>query len=297
MSVELVRLSSDDGEFEEDLIVEGQRIYHVDTSMNPPEVPLTGWLDITRARIRNSDWFSMYYFLDWAVCLLVILIVEGPLNTFITPHEVFFMEGDYSQSYPLESSTVPNWALAVVMNLPPIITTVCILLWRRDDETNKRHEIHHAVLSWLMACTINFMICDTVKYACGRHRPDYFARQAADISAFEQKNAHLSFPSGHSSGSFTSMTFLFLWICGKLKIFHQGHFFTLLAAGVPLYFSTWVAVTRVQNYKHNYSDILAGILLGLISGAIGYLMNFPSVLDRNSNRPKNKKAAPLSRGK
>ena len=260
----------------------------MDMSMDPPEVPLKGWIAITRARIRTSDWFTLYHFLDWAVCLLVILAVEGPLNLFVTPHEVFFLEGDYSQMYPFESSTVPNWALVLVMNLPPFITTVCIILQRKDN-VNKRHEIHHAILSWLMACTINFMFCDTVKYACGRHRPDYFARQAENISVFEQKNAHLSFPSGHSSGSFTSMTFLFLWICGQTRMFSRGHFFGLLAAGIPLYFSTWVAVTRVQNYKHNYSDILAGILLGLISGSIGYLMNFPSILDLNSHRPKNKK--------
>ena len=249
-----------------------------------------GWVSAFRLQLQVSPWFSSWLLLDWLVCGVLLLSVEIPVNLFATPHEVFFITDDFAQSYPLMPNTIPNWLLMVLIIIPPILVTISVLVRRLSFE-NKVHEIHHGVLSWLQAITINFLVCDALKYSCGRHRPDYFARmQREDASPTLIKDASLSFPSGHSSSSFAVMTFLFLYACGKTRVFYRGHFSQLIVIAIPLYIALFVAISRVQDYRHNYSDIVAGALLGLISGLIGYLMNFPSVLHRRADIPRNKKA-------
>ena len=244
------------------------------------EEPKVVWW-VSKAEIMK--WFHLLYVLDWIVASS-IFVGTSLFRTIASPHEVYFMDGDFSQSYPYQESTVPSWALVLIGISPAVITTI-YQLFRKAPKEEKLHEIHHALLSWFEAMAINALIGTSAKFACGRHRPDYFAR--IGMSAAIVKDSHLSFPSGHSSGSFSAMTFVFWYFCGKTKVFYKGFFSQLVIIAIPLYFALWVAITRVQDYKHNYSDILGGMLLGLIAGTIAYLMNFNSPLSPDSDKAKN----------
>merc|ERR1712054_107480 len=89
------------------------------------------------------------------------------------------------------------------------------------------------------------------------------------------------------SGSFFAMTFLFLYIVGKTKAFKRGHFSLFLLCAIPLYIATWISITRLHDYKHNYSDVLAGTIIGCICGMFGYFLNFESLFSEKSGKPRN----------
>ena len=50
--------------------------------------------------------------------------------------------------------------------------------------------------------------------------------------------------------------------------------------------ATFVAVTRIYDYKHAPADVNAGCFIGIFSGLFAYLLNFPSILSLSSPLPK-----------
>ncbi len=94
----------------------------------------------------------------------------------------------------------------------------------------------------------------TLKPLIARPRPySYFPEMTLLVAPL----ADFSFPSGHTFASFASATALFLYH-KKLGIA------AYLLAGI-------IAFTRLYLYVHFPSDVLAGMLLGILSGWIAYL--------------------------
>lgn len=111
-----------------------------------------------------------------------------------------------------------------------------------------------------------------------------------DSTKRKLKEMRLSFPSGHSSFSMYTMTFAALylhcrmeWKGSKLaKHFLQFVFISL---------AWFTALSRISNYKHHWSDVLAGSLQGLV---VALLIVF-GVSDLFKNRYNGRKSQPGSR--
>ncbi len=85
---------------------------------------------------------------------------------------------------------------------------------------------------------LNTVLTQGTKIAVDRRRPD---------------GSRFSFPSGHSSATFTTATVL------------QRHFGS--KAGVPAYvMATYVAASRLHDNKHYLSDVIFGAGIGIVSG-------------------------------
>ena len=151
------------------------------------------------------------------------------------------------------------------------------------------HDLHHGLFALTQAVTIQFTIETSLKYFCGRHRPDYFSRLQLQLDEMEIINGSLSFPSGHTCASFCTMVFLFLYLGGKLKLFQRGNFLLFVLAAIPIYIAIFIAATRVRDYKHNYSDIVAGSLVGTFAACVGYFLNYPSLSSALCDLPQNHK--------
>jgi phosphatidate phosphatase len=75
------------------------------------------------------------------------------------------------------------------------------------------------------------------------------------------KNMRLSFPSGHSSFAFVVGVFIVIYI--QARITWRGstlfkHFLQLLFITA----ATYTALSRISDYKHHWSDVFGGFILG-----------------------------------
>jgi len=115
----------------------------------------------------------------------------------------------------------------------------------------------------------------------GRPRPDY---QWREDRGEDVREGLFSFPSGHAAETFAVGTALALYFLGRARVLDPsspprrwgGQLALTAACLLPLGGATLVALSRVAGYRHHFSDVNAGMALGLCSGALAYFLNFES---------------------
>ncbi|KAG1656823.1 hypothetical protein FOA52_008457 [Chlamydomonas sp. UWO 241] len=113
----------------------------------------------------------------------------------------------------------------------------------------------------------------------GVYRPNWIASAATGIAS-DASSARLSYPSGHAAYMFSSMTVVSLFLLGHFRVLSRpqpGQFALAVMCLVPIMLATFVAVSRVYDYKHATSDINAGCFVGLASGLFAYSLNYHSL--------------------
>ena len=140
-----------------------------------------------------------------------------------------------------------------------------------------------AVTGLLFATLVNGALTGAVKNMVGRPRPDMLSRcfpagvpdpvpfAAPGVPACEHDDPEgwKSFPSGHSSWYFCGMGYTSLYLAAFADVLGGGGGLArspgaLTASLAPVSVALLVAVSRVMDYRHNPSDVLAGSLLGLL---------------------------------
>jgi len=97
----------------------------------------------------------------------------------------------------------------------------------------------------------------------------------------------LSYPSGHAAYSMVATCVVVLYLVGKQRIFFLPGSFARGAATVLLFMAPiYIALTRTQDNRHYFSDINAGMCLGLFCGSFCYFLNYPLLTGSNSGVPK-----------
>ena len=119
------------------------------------------------------------------------------------------------------------------------------------------------------ALVVDVLLCNIVlKNLVARTRP-YDVNTGVHLLV--AKLHDYSFPSGHTAASFASVTALYL--AGEKKLWK----FALVLACL-------IAISRLYLYVHYPTDVLGGILFGVISGYLGYrkVLNCrgPKITDR-----------------
>lgn len=105
------------------------------------------------------------------------------------------------------------------------------------------------------ALLVDLILCNLIlKNLVARVRP-YDVNTA--IAILIKKPLDFSFPSGHTAASFAAMTALFLTKMKKAWI-------------VALILAVLIAFSRLYFYVHYPTDVLGGIVVGILSGVIGY---------------------------
>ncbi|KAJ1860389.1 hypothetical protein LPJ57_006706, partial [Coemansia sp. RSA 486] len=95
-----------------------------------------------------------------------------------------------------------------------------------------------------------------------------------------------SFPSGHTSLAFAGMTYLMYFLAGKLHIFdRQGHTYKSFVVFAPLLVAAIVGATRVSDYWHHPSDVIAGALIGLFTATFSYHQYYPVLISNRCDLP------------
>ncbi|XP_022661533.1 putative phosphatidate phosphatase isoform X1 [Varroa jacobsoni] len=223
------------------------------------------------------------------------------------PYKRGFFCDDESLRHPYHESTVTSTVLYIYGFGLPILTFIIVeILNVRLGQPNLEPQFEKPFLryrvpsfiqniyqnTWpfLLGATIQQMVTDIAKYTTGRLRPHFIAvcnPQYLDelcklpykyIVDFEcntkytekhLKEMRLSFPSGHSSFSMFCMLWIILYLEKRLtvpcvmlqagKVILQSLFF---------YIAWFTAMSRVSDYKHHWSDVLSGMLIGSVTCAV-----------------------------
>jgi membrane-associated phospholipid phosphatase len=123
----------------------------------------------------------------------------------------------------------------------------------------------------------NKFLTRSFKRAFSRRRPELdFANEADKIELEKKDSAHESFYSGHASTAFFSAAFLRRRISQSLA--EHGH--SGIGSGykwlttIGLYsWAAYVGYSRIQIDKHYFTDVMAGMVMGLVFEEIYYRLN------------------------
>ncbi|XP_050460274.1 putative phosphatidate phosphatase isoform X1 [Cataglyphis hispanica] len=246
---------------------------------------------------RSSKFILRKLIVD-LLCVFIVGIAVLMFYLFGKPYKRGFFCNDESLYHPYHESTITSPMLYIIgLCLPACTMLIGEYLHARHFSGHTAKVLFgYTIPPWLwnayekigvfvFGATCTSLTTDIAKYSIGRLRPHFmklcvpnidcslpenqhryieqFNCTASGISAKLLKEVRLSFPSGHSSSSAYTMIYLAMYL--QLRIKWKGskllkHFLQLLC----LLMAWFTAMSRISNYKHHWSDVLAGSTLGTI---------------------------------
>ncbi|XP_019881387.1 putative phosphatidate phosphatase isoform X2 [Aethina tumida] len=212
----------------------------------------------------------------------------------------FFCD-DEDLKHPFHESTVPSWTLYITgLGLNVIVIIVTEILNPRNE--NKEYMllgfrvpnwVYHAYCAlgiFAFGACCSQLTTDVLKYTIGRFRPHFLTvcdpdvckgnaspmTYHVDFNCTNQnyinnkrimKEMRLSFPSGHSSFSMYCMLYFAIYLHRRMSwdrtklLKHTLQFLAVL-------YSLFTGMTRISDYKHHWSDVLTGLIIGSTTAII-----------------------------
>ncbi|KAK2463547.1 hypothetical protein APHAL10511_004298 [Amanita phalloides] len=248
-------------------------------------------LDATLRRVFGhgvavGEWFNRRYLVDWGVVALIWILSQ--LVALTPVFERDFSPQDPLISHPHRKNTVGSALNHWVALLVPASVIVAGGMLHKSLLI-----IHHGVISVCAARGLARLITRCMKHVVGRLRPDFLSRcrwdsvlMACTGHLIDIVNGRTSFPSGHSSTAFSGMTTLSLWLAGQTAAWCfnaptsgfplQSKLVALFLTLTPLFWATFVAISRVEDNRHHPEDVVVGSMIGIMSSMICYHVFWPS---------------------
>lgn len=235
------------------------------------------------------------------ICGLVVCMMGSRL--FLDPFQRGFFCGDETLMFPYKDDTVTTPTLRLVgLLLPAVIFLVCEWALLRKEHDDQRC-LGVRVPAWVRGfyCTLaSFCLgycfveltTDIAKITIGRPRPHFLdvCQPSVDCASPEWQRRYIgsteytctgplthrfrdmrmSFLSGHSSVSAYAMVYLALYL-EKRMVWRTTRFLRHTLQFAALMLSWFTALSRVSDFKHHWSDVLAGYSLGLCVAVITWL--------------------------
>lgn len=258
------------------------------------------------------------------LCLVVASLPFVTLSLHAKPRIRGFYCDDESIKYPYKGDTISHWTMAAVI-IPSCIIIITVgeaimvrlkHLYSKSEFNNYVAALYKVVGTFMFGAFVSQSLTDIAKYTVGRLRPSFMAlckpnMSLVDCSQYVQLDvctgndvdiveARLSFYSGHSSFGMYCMVFLSLYMQVRLK----GKWARLLRPTIQFFllaFAVYVGYTRVSDYRHHWSDVLAGFLQGAIVAIliVRYVSDFyksrPETLEHSEgSEPERKPNIPLT---
>lgn len=217
------------------------------------------------------------------------------------PYKRGFFCDDESLMHPFHDSTVTNWMLYIIGIALPVLVIIGTELVRAHVKKSDKQplKVYNATVPyWVVeayksvgmfgfGAACSQLLTDVGKYTIGRLRPHFFdvckpmmpdrttckdpINQGRYIEEFSctstlssermLKEMRLSFPSGHSSFSMYTLVYCALYLQSRMNwrgsklLKHFLQFLLILLAW-------YTCLSRISDYKHHWSDVLAGAVLG-----------------------------------
>ncbi|CDO93205.1 unnamed protein product [Kluyveromyces dobzhanskii CBS 2104] len=260
-------------------------------------------MGIDRVSFGANKWKFYKTLKKWKVTDLILCGVLFLANIPIyyqKPFERQFYVNDLTISHPFaEVETVNNNALMVYSYFVPLFTIILFSLLLADHK-HRWYLMYISMVGLTVTWLTTSLLTNYLKNWIGRHRPDFLARciprpstplntlvYAADVCTTTNfdllYDGFRTTPSGHSSESFAGLGFLFFWLCGQLLTeFPETGSWRKTLACLPLVGATVIALSRTEDYRHHFVDVILGSTLGFVLSHWSYRRYFPSI---QSNLP------------
>ncbi|KAI2789263.1 hypothetical protein POX_e07293 [Penicillium oxalicum] len=224
------------------------------------------------------------------------------IQFFIHPFHRMFSLDNRAIQYPFAvHERVPVGMCVVYAGVIPLLI---ILIWSATLHPGV-HKTQVTMLGLLVALILTSFLTDVIKNAAGRPRPDLLSRckpsrgTAANAlvawTVCTESNQHIlqegwrSFPSGHSSFAFSGLNYLTLFLCGQMHVLRpRTDLARCLVAFFPLLCAALIAISRLDDYRHDVWDVTCGASLGLLVSWFSYRRYYPSLRSVHCDCPHDK---------
>ncbi|SNX86169.1 related to DPP1 - diacylglycerol pyrophosphate phosphatase [Melanopsichium pennsylvanicum] len=241
------------------------------------------------------------YLPDWIITILLAGLLAIVNNVHGFRREFSLTDTSIQHTFAVHER-VPTWLLGILAVLIPALIIVGFSL----GISRSVWDLHNGLLGFVLANALTLTVTTIIKVCVGRGRPDLIDRcqpQSGSTNATPYglvtdtictvgidnktlRDGFRSFPSGHASTSFAGLTYLSLYLAGKLHLFdRRGHAVTAWLCATPLMAATLIAVSRTMDYRHHATDVIAGALLGLVISYSSYKLYYPSLSHPQSHKP------------
>ncbi|ODV82076.1 acid phosphatase/Vanadium-dependent haloperoxidase [Suhomyces tanzawaensis NRRL Y-17324] len=252
---------------------------------------------------KESFWYKLLTWRATDVVLIAVLYFIYIVTYDLAPFERQFYVNDLTISHPFaEHERVDGTQLMLyAVWIPLAIIVAAGLVFTKPK--NKVYVTYVAVVGLGVSTFTTSVLTDLLKNYIGRHRPDFLSRcvpkpdTPKDVLVFAKdvcttKNLELlrdgfrTTPSGHSSLSFSGLLYLSLFLAGQLVVTNKyvGAWRTVLCA-LPTVGAALIALSRTEDYRHHFVDILIGSTIGIIIAIWTYFRLFPSLSHRKPYEP------------
>lgn len=225
---------------------------------------------------------------EWAVvaCLLLYFyFVAEPSKPFVRP----FRLSDPSIQYPF--ATTERVTDNQLYFLSCIIPSIVIVGWalvqyrrRKSTKFQSTQFLNTSLLGLWLSVSFTGVVTDILKAWIARHRPDFLARCgpikgtptdqlvgieycSMPLGSMYLLDGMKSTPSGHSSLAFAGLFYLNLWAYNQVRKSHLGY---QLCSGLPTLLAVYIALSRTQDYRHHFTDVILGSAIGLVVSSTSF---------------------------
>ena len=192
----------------------------------------------------------------------------------------------------------------------PLFVILISLLVKSTGAFSSHQQAFHclqiSVLGLIISLSLNGVITDILKIWIARPRPDFLERcgpapgtplhELVDVNVCTAPlgkalliDGMKSTPSGHSSISFGGLFYLTLWLLGQFKLFQNRespqYVYKYFLAFSPLSLATYIALSRTQDYRHHFTDIVLGGAIGISFAWWSYHHYFNKLVSEESHKP------------
>ncbi|EDV97180.1 putative phosphatidate phosphatase [Drosophila grimshawi] len=224
------------------------------------------------------------------------------LNRLVKPFKRGFFCGDESLGYPFRESTIGTaLVIGITLAVPTAVIIVVELFkqlplpgGREKRETGCRlshrlGQVYRQAGYYLFGLAMLTFATLLTKLCIGRLRPHFYAVcqpmlsdgtdceapqnvgryidgyvcSNANMTDFQYEQLNQSFPSGHASMMMYAMLYLAIYLQAALST-RISKLLKHLLQFLFVMFGWYVSLTRITDYWHHWSDVLAGIIFGVI---------------------------------
>ncbi|XP_055316381.1 putative phosphatidate phosphatase [Sitodiplosis mosellana] len=218
------------------------------------------------------------------------------------PYKRGFFCDDESLKHPFHDSTVRSWMLYITGLILPLglicATEIIQAKLNKIPDKTKLQLFGWSIPTWItnayrqigvfaFGAALNTLTTDIAKYSIGRLRPHFFdvckpilldgtncsddINRGRYIENFKclgdsgerlLKEVHLSFPSGHSSFSCYTMLYCAIYLQARMT-WRGSRLLKHFLQYVLIMMAWFTCMSRISDYKHHWSDVLAGGLIGV----------------------------------